>query len=340
MRRRSGGLGAALAVAGMLGAGARAGDLPLRVEADRARFRVGDPVRLLVQVTTPPGSRVILPGPDAELGPFELVAQEPLAPDTLAGGEIQNAERLTVTAFTLGAVTLPPLSALVHLADGRVATAVSDSLRLDVESVLPGAAADSDAVDIRPLKAQIELPGAGRRRLFLLLGALLLAALLLGLYLRIRRRRRRAAGVAAPAPDLRPPDVIALAELEALRGAGLARGGRMKEHYTRLTAIVRPYLERRFGFPAIDLTTAEILAAFAARLRPADFARPAPELRAELERLLLMADLVKFARYVPPAAVAEGEIDRAAELVRATAARPALATGDSAAAVPAEAAVP
>jgi len=305
-----------------------AGDLPLRVEADRARFRIGEPVRLRVEVTAPLGAEVILPGPEAPLGPFEFLARAALAPDTLAGGLVTHAAELTVTAFTLGTTTLPPLTALVRLPDGRVATAVADSLRLDVESVLAQARADSDSLDIRPLKAQIELPGAGRRRLLLLLGALLLAVLLAAAYVWFRRRRRRRGPAAAPVPDLRPPDVIALAELEALRAAGLAECGRLKEHYTRLTATVRSYLERRFGFPAVDLTTSEILAAFAARLRPGDAARPVAELEAELARLLMAADLVKFARYEPPAAVAAGEVDRAAELVRATAARPALAAGE------------
>ncbi len=322
----------AIAATGMLAAAPRALDLPLRVEADRARFRIGEPVRLRVEVTAPLGAEVILPGPDAPLGPFELLARAALAPDTLAGGLVTHAEELTVTAFTLGTATLPPLSALVRLPDGRVVTAVADSLRLDIESVLAAsAAADSDSLDIRPLKAQIELPGAGRRRLLLLLGALLLAALLAALYIWFRRRRRRRAGAAVPAPDLRPADVIALGELEALRAAGLAERGRLKEHYTRLTATVRSYLERRFGFPAVDLTTTEILAAFTARLRPADAARPAAELEAELARLLMAADLVKFARYEPPAAVAAGEVDRAAEFVRATAARPVLAAGEGAA---------
>jgi hypothetical protein len=333
-------MAAALALAGALGA-AGGGDLPLRVEADRALFRIGEPVRLRVQVTTPAGAEVVLPGADAALGPFELLARELRAPDTLAGGEVVHAEDLTVTAFASGGATLPALTALVRLADGRVARAVSDSLRFDIDSVLPQAAADSDSVDIRPLKAPIELPGAGRRRLLFALGLVLAAGLLAVAILWIRRWRRRRAGRGAElVPDLRPPDVIALAELETLRAAGLARAGRLKEHYTRLTDILRPYLGRRFGFPAIDLTTSEILAAFAARQDSGAGTRPGSELAAELEHLLSAADLVKFARLEPPPALAEGEIDRAADFVRATAARPALLVSEEAATTGAEVVAP
>lgn len=114
--------------------------------------------------------------------------------------------------------------------------------------------------------------------------------------------------------DTRPPEVIALAALEELRREGLASRGLLKEHYTRLTDILRPYLERRFGFPAADLTTSEIMEAIERRL-PAD-GQPGPA--SELRRVLEESDLVKFARARPPAPLAVGEIDRAEAFVHAT----------------------
>jgi hypothetical protein len=120
--------------------------------------------------------------------------------------------------------------------------------------------------------------------------------------------------------DRRPCDVIALEALAELRAAGLARRGELMEHYVRLTDIVRPYLERRYGFPAVDQTSTEILAAMAPALAADEPGRSA-ELSHELERLLSAADLVKFAQHRPAPALAEGELDRAAEFVRATAPR-------------------
>ncbi len=316
-------MAAAAALVG-LAAAAPADTLRLRVEADRGSIRLGDPLRLLVVLDAPLGSEVTLPGPEAALGPFTLLERRLLAPDTLAPDLVRHAAELTVTAFTLDEATLPPLVAQVRGREGTIRTAVSDSLTLGITSVLPDTAG-VDSLDIRPLKAQVELPGAGRRRLLFALVALFLALLALLAVLWIRRRRRRAAPALAPVSDLRPPDVIALAELSALGAMGLAHAGRMKEHYTRLTAILRSYLERRFAFPAVDLTTAEILAAFAGRASAGDAARSPAEVHAELERLLSQADLVKFARYKPPAAVAEGEVERAADFVRATALRPAVA---------------
>jgi hypothetical protein len=92
----------------------------------------------------------------------------------------------------------------------------------------------------------------------------------------------------------------------------------MKEHYGRVTDILRPYLERRFGFPAVDLTTTEILAAASPELAALNSNRPRP-IQDELADILGGADLVKFAKLEPPVAIAEGEIERAADFVRATA---------------------
>jgi hypothetical protein len=133
--------------------------------------------------------------------------------------------------------------------------------------------------------------------------------------------------------------VIALEALAALRREELARAGRVKEHYIRLTDIVRPYLERRFGVPALDLTTSEILAAIAGT---GGDTRALGEgtAKAELMRLLEEADLVKFARLEPPAPLAEGAIDRAADFVRETARVPVVPVVPAAARPVAESALP
>jgi hypothetical protein len=245
---------------------------------------------------------------------------------------VRHAALLTVTAYQPGPVTLPALPALLRSPDGALSTVISDSLALEVESVLAAVPGAADSADIRPLKRPVELPGGHRLALLLLA---LAAGLGLADFLVYRRRRRRAPAAAAPvALDTRPPDVIALEALERLRREGLA-AHRVKAHYSRLTDILRPYLERRFGFPAVDLTTAEILEAVAARLdgpRGAAVPPPAPSPeRDELRRLLEESDLVKFARFAPPPAIAEGAIDRAADFVRATAARFPAATAPPAA---------
>ncbi len=105
-----------------------------------------------------------------------------------------------------------------------------------------------------------------------------------------RYRRARRADYAA---DDEPPHERAIRELERLSGEKLWQNGRVKEYYTRLSDIVREYIARRYGIPALETTTPELV----------DMLRRSDVDRRECDRageLLGLADLVKFAKYTPP----------------------------------------
>jgi LPXTG-motif cell wall-anchored protein len=238
---------------------------------------------------------------------------------------------LTVRTFAADSsrVLLPALTAEVGLPGEATPRRVrSAPLALGVERISAAAEARGDTVDLRPLKGVIELPLGWPRWPFYVLLGLLAIALAAFLW-----RRRRKPDARPAIIDPRPCDAIALEALAELRQAGLARRGDLMAHYVRLTDIVRPYLERRYGFPAVDLTSSEILAAVAPVLRDDEPDRAA-DLARELERLLSAADLVKFAKHRPASALAEGELDRAAEFVRATALRRLPPAGPAPPAVP------
>lgn len=89
-----------------------------------------------------------------------------------------------------------------------------------------------------------------------------------------------------------PPHVRAIHELETLHNQKLWQSGRQKQYYTRLTDIIRAYLEGRYGINAMEKTSDEIVRS-AAELPLSD------KNRADLGDLLRTADLVKFAKYAP-----------------------------------------
>jgi hypothetical protein len=116
----------------------------------------------------------------------------------------------------------------------------------------------------------------------------LLAALLLALLARhlLRRRREPTAALVLPPHERLSRRVGEIAALD------LPRRGRGREHVDRLAEAVRAFLAAAAERAALDLTTAELLAALAAG--------PPPWLDlAALSRVLADADLVKFARQVP-----------------------------------------
>ena len=89
-----------------------------------------------------------------------------------------------------------------------------------------------------------------------------------------------------------PPHIVALEELQKLDKEKLWQNGFIKEYHTRLTDIVRNYLEGCFSVQAIEMTTGEIIDAV--KVKDID-----SKLVQDLEKLLELADLVKFAKFHP-----------------------------------------
>jgi hypothetical protein len=121
------------------------------------------------------------------------------------------------------------------------------------------------------------------------------------------RGRRRAAVAARP----QPAHLLALAELDHLQEE-LRRGARTDTFYVRLSAILRRYLDWRFGLRALMQTTEEFLAALPGAERALATYRPV------LGNLLAGFDLVKFARHRPEPSDMEAALRRVREFVEGT----------------------
>lgn len=85
-----------------------------------------------------------------------------------------------------------------------------------------------------------------------------------------------------------PAHVKAMNAIDSIKESHLSIEGDQKEYYTRLTDTLRMYMQERFGFSAMEMTTSEIIS----RLQTED-----PMKVAELRELFETADLVKFAKY-------------------------------------------
>ena len=88
-----------------------------------------------------------------------------------------------------------------------------------------------------------------------------------------------------------PPHQQAMQEIERIKAEKVWQHGLSKEYYTQLTDALRTYIENRFGFKALEMTTDEIIE----RLESVHDVEAIRELRG----LLRTADLVKFAKFIP-----------------------------------------
>lgn len=87
-----------------------------------------------------------------------------------------------------------------------------------------------------------------------------------------------------------PPHIVALRKLDKYRGNKHWEPEKQKAFYSGVTDVLREYIAARFGFGAMEMTTAEIFD----NLKTCEDVTP--ELFDETHRLFVTSDLVKFAK--------------------------------------------
>lgn len=85
------------------------------------------------------------------------------------------------------------------------------------------------------------------------------------------------------------PHLKAMRSINQIKAEKLSASDDQKTYYTKLTDTLRQYINERYGFNAMEMTSAEIID----RLNSTDDPKSLDELR----QLFLTADLVKFAKY-------------------------------------------
>jgi hypothetical protein len=85
------------------------------------------------------------------------------------------------------------------------------------------------------------------------------------------------------------PHQKAMKEIEQIKADKMVAAENSKEYYTKLTDTLRKYIEERYGFSAMEMTSSEIIE----KLMATQDQKALDELR----ELFTTADLVKFAKY-------------------------------------------
>jgi hypothetical protein len=223
--------------------------------------------------------------------------------------ELVLSQDLLLTSFDSGFYTIPPIRFFY--------SAPPDTVKSFSQTRLIFLSVNTVKVDttqaIKPIKGPIKVPWTMKEILkWILMGAL--AVCILGLIVYVIGKRKRSQPVFSLKTKVHqlPPHEVALNALEALRLKKLWQAGRMKEYYTELTEILRVYLEERYLIKALESTTTEIIQSLKAGLEiPA-------ELLTRLNTMLVLADMVKFAKERPLPDENESVLANAMEFIRST----------------------
>ncbi|MCM1483379.1 MAG: hypothetical protein NC043_03515 [Muribaculaceae bacterium] len=217
----------------------------------------------------------------------ELVGMtEPEIKD-LGNGRKELTRDMIIQAFDSGLYTLPPLIYIQGADSMEANKLVLKVLPVNVDTMLTVhdyadvASAGSKFFDFMP-------DWVTDYGLWILL-ALIVIGLSVFVYLKWLRKGKIPL---IPVKKPIPPYQMAMQELQTLQSLQLCERGEEKEFYTRLTEILRKYLDGRFGINAMEMTSTEIRKA----IRHNETTRMSESLMANV---LETADFVKFAKVRP-----------------------------------------
>lgn len=204
---------------------------------------VGEPVILRIEVQLPEGTIPHFPDLVIDNPEVNLVATH-LEP---------SAVEYTLSFWELGRVILPEIPVKVVKPDGVEKVIATDSLSIFVASVLTG-----QEQDIREIKEMIPLRLRNIRSFWIRAGLMVLA---LGVFAALwRLRRKQQISPHEPERNIRP-HLTAQRGLRELQSA-VYDPELAGDFYMKLSQILRRYLEQRYLFRALEMTTSEIMEVF------------------------------------------------------------------------------
>ena len=192
--------------------------------------------------------------------------------DTLSEEIIQ---KIIITSWDSGSYYIPPVKF----------SATSKSNALIINVLLPNIYANSELKDIKgPLDDNI-----GWSDIWPWLVLILIILLSIFTYKKYFNKKKKTVVVKKNIQT--PAHILALNSLKKLENKKLIDKKDIKEYYSSISEIIRRYIENRFNFPALELTTHEILDIITAIIKK--------EESISLKNILEISDLVKFAKKIP-----------------------------------------
>jgi hypothetical protein len=257
---------------------------------DSTNILIGDQVKMFLRVDKPAGVKVEFPIiTDSIISKIEVLSQSKI--DTVKSDD-KNIETLvqafTITCFDSGSYYIPNYW-FKYETDGLIDSTPSNSLMLKVYTLTIDTT--KGPTDIKmPYDAPITL----KEVMPYMLGIILIGAIVFLILYSIKRKKQNKPLFSMPEKPKEPAHIIALRELDRIKAEKLWQKDKVKQYYSEITETIRIYIENRFDIPAMELTSDETISAFRYRrdlLNDKNFSN--------LSRMLMLADMVKFAKYSP-----------------------------------------
>ena len=257
------------------------------VKIDVPDLMIGEQTLLHVTVTTDKDKQVLIPLPGNMLmDGVEVLAISP--PDTtdIKNNRMTIRHDLVITSFDSSLYLLPAFFVI----DGRD-TLYSNQVALKISSPDVDLENPDNFYDIK----HVWRPPFVLADYYALIYGILFALFLIcvvGYFIQRMRNRPKEVETKVEGPKL-PAHEQAMKELKEIREKKLWQQGRNKEYYTEITDTLRRYMTVRYGEPAMEKTSSEILEIIRNE-EPGN-----REVNDLLKQILHLSDFVKFAKLHP-----------------------------------------
>lgn len=262
----------------------------VKASIDSTHILIGDQIKLLLEIEKPKDLDIEFPQiPDTLSSHIEVVNRSKI--DTIKlDSKVREKliQSLSLTSFDSGIHQIP--SFFFKMKDGKMLDSAA-TMALAFQVLTMKIDTTKGPVDIKvPYSAPVTL----NEVLPYILGIILIAALLFFAFYYIKWKKKNIPlFVKAEKPE-DPPHVIALRELERIKAQKLWQHEKIKQYYSEVSDTIRLYIEKRFDVPAMEFTSAETIGTFRQNKNMVDSSAID-----ELQHILSLSDLVKFAKYSP-----------------------------------------
>jgi len=253
---------------------------------DTAEIYIGDRIDYSIIVKHDKNLRIEQPGEGLHLGMFEIKEFNFSKPQEKDGFVTQRYD-FTISVFDTGSFTIPPFP-IAYFPDTTKQYKIIEAAPIDiyVKSLLSG----EEAPQLKDIKPPVDFP-FNYTLLYSILGIVAVLALAAFFGYRKWKSKKETGFLFSAPPKARPAHEVALAALKELYASDLLDKEELKAFFSKLSEIIRIYIEGRFFISALEETTYEIIRDIHAHLDEKEMIR--------LSFILEQSDLVKFAKFNP-----------------------------------------
>jgi flagellar basal body-associated protein FliL len=256
-----------------------------RVETsiDTTKNKIGAEFKLTLKTSVDTLSKVKFPNPK-NFGALEVIRSYPI--DTVKNNDrYELIKRYGLTQFDSGRYVIPSIKVIINNK-----AFLTDSIAVEVAPVQ----VDTLKQKMYDIKDVVAVDSPMGNWWKWLLGVILLAAIGAAVYWYTKKYQKKKIEEEVYKTPIERATIL----MNSLEQKELWQKGEIKEYYSELTDIARNYIEEAIDIPAMESTTAELIAGLkAASLKKK--MKLSQETIDNLERVLKQADLVKFAKSKP-----------------------------------------